>query len=132
MRLGKQNPESKTERNLGLRLSTNSHKNRKSRRTFTRHQIAHSKQPLLPASHASQKRTNLMLTAEKIACPAAKAALGLGPLPEKISTGEMLCTLGLFANKEAAAKTMRMIPRIKEGSSKSIRCWASKRLSDGA
>jgi uncharacterized protein (DUF169 family) len=62
----------------------------------------------------------LMLNAEKIACPAAKAALGLGPLVEKISTGEMLCTLGLFANKEAAAKTMRMIPRIKEGSAKAV------------
>ncbi|MCW4003065.1 MAG: DUF169 domain-containing protein [Candidatus Bathyarchaeota archaeon] len=62
----------------------------------------------------------LMLNAEKIACPAAKAALGLGPLAEKISTGEMLCTLGLFASKEAAAKTMRMIPRIKEGSAKAV------------
>jgi len=61
-----------------------------------------------------------MLTAEKIACPAAKAALGLGPLPEKISSGEMLCTLGLFMSKEAAAKTMSMIPRIKVGSTKAI------------
>jgi len=46
--------------------------------------------------------------------------LGLGPLAEKISTGEMLRTLGLFANKEAAAKTMLMIPRTKEGSTKAI------------
>ena len=68
----------------------------------------------------ARKGQTLMLNAEKIACPAAKAALGLGPLAEKISTGEMLCTLGLFANKEAAAKTMRMIPRIKEGSTKAI------------
>ena len=61
-----------------------------------------------------------MLTAENIACPAAKAALGLGPLPEKISTGEMLCTLGLFTSKEAAAKTMSMMPRIKLGSTKAV------------
>jgi uncharacterized protein (DUF169 family) len=68
----------------------------------------------------ARRGQTLMLNAEKIACPAAKAALGLGPLVEKISTGEMLCTLGLFANKEAAAKTMRMIPRIQEGSAKAV------------
>jgi uncharacterized protein (DUF169 family) len=68
----------------------------------------------------ARKGQTLMLTAENIACPAAKAALGLGPLPEKISTGEMLCTLGLFASKEAAAKTMRLIPRIKLGSTKAV------------
>jgi len=62
----------------------------------------------------------LMLTPEKIACPAAKAALGLGTLAEKISSGDMLCALGLFKNKEAAAKTMRMIPRIQEGSTKAV------------
>ena len=67
----------------------------------------------------ARKGQTLMLNAEKIACPAAKAALGLGPLAEKISTGEMLCTLGLFANKEAAAKTMRMMAK-KEGSVKAI------------
>ncbi len=68
---------------------------------------------------AKQGQT-LILNAEKMACPAAKAALGLGSLAEKISTGEMLCTLGLFANKEAAAKTMRMMPRIKEGTTKAV------------
>ena len=68
----------------------------------------------------AKKGQTLMLTAENIACPAAKAALGLGPLAEKISTGEMLCTLGLFMSKEAAAKTMSMIPRIKLGSTKAV------------
>jgi len=32
----------------------------------------------------ARKGQTLMITAENIACPAAKAALGLGPLPEKI------------------------------------------------
>ncbi|MGF3521955.1 MAG: DUF169 domain-containing protein, partial [Candidatus Bathyarchaeia archaeon] len=68
----------------------------------------------------ARKGQTLMLTAEKTACPAAKAALGFGPLPEKILTGEMLCTLGLFRSKEAAAKTMRMIPRIELGSTKAV------------
>ena len=68
----------------------------------------------------ARKGQTLMLTAEKIACPAAKAALGLGPLPEKISTGEMLCALGLFMSKDAAAKTMALIPRIKLGFTKAV------------
>jgi len=68
----------------------------------------------------AKRGQTLMLTADKIACPAAKAALGLGPLVEKISSGEMLCTLGLFTSKEAAAKTMSMIPRIKLGSVKAV------------
>jgi uncharacterized protein (DUF169 family) len=68
----------------------------------------------------AKKGQTLMIDAEKIACPAAKAALGLGPLVEKISSGEMLCTLGLFASKEAAAKTMQSIPRIKVGSVKAV------------
>jgi uncharacterized protein (DUF169 family) len=41
-------------------------------------------------------------------------------LPEKISTGEMLCVLGLFSNKAAAAKTMSMMPRIKLGAAKAV------------
>jgi uncharacterized protein (DUF169 family) len=68
----------------------------------------------------ARKGQTLMLTAEDLACPAAKAALGFAPLPEKISNGEMLCSLGLFMSKEAAAKTMRMIPKIKLGSTNAV------------
>lgn len=60
------------------------------------------------------------LTAENIACPAAAAALGLLPLPEKIRSGDMLKTLGLFESKEAAAQTMVQMPRIKLGEIKAI------------
>lgn len=68
----------------------------------------------------ARKGQTLMLTAEDLACPAAKAAIGFAPLPEKISTGEMLCTLGLFVSKQAAAKTMSMIPKIKLGATKAV------------
>ncbi|NWG11297.1 DUF169 domain-containing protein [Candidatus Bathyarchaeota archaeon] len=68
----------------------------------------------------ARKGQTLMMTAEDLACPAAKAALGFAPLPEKISTGEMLCTLGLFGSKAAAARTMKMIPRISLGSIKAV------------
>ncbi|MEM3549798.1 MAG: DUF169 domain-containing protein, partial [Candidatus Bathyarchaeia archaeon] len=68
----------------------------------------------------ARKGQTLMLTAEDFACPAAKAAFGLAPLPEKIASGEMLCSLGLFMTKGAAAKTMRLIPRIKIGETKAV------------
>lgn len=68
----------------------------------------------------ARKGQTLMLTAENMACPAAKAALGFAPLPEKISSGEMLHFLGLFMTKEAAAKTMSMIPRIERGTTKAV------------
>jgi uncharacterized protein (DUF169 family) len=60
------------------------------------------------------------LTAENIACPAAAAALGLMPLPEKISSGKMLKTLGLFESEEAAAKTMAQMSRMRLGEVKAI------------
>jgi len=60
------------------------------------------------------------LTSENIACPAAAAALGLMPLPEKISSGMMLKTLGLFESEEAAAKTMAQMSRMKLGEVKAI------------
>jgi uncharacterized protein (DUF169 family) len=68
----------------------------------------------------ARKGQTLMLTSEDLACPAAKAALGFAPLPEKISSGEMLCTLGLFQGKQAAAKTMSMTPKIKLGATKAV------------
>lgn len=60
------------------------------------------------------------LTSENIACPAAAAALGLMPLPDKISSGKMLKTLGLFESEEAAAKTMAQMSRVKLGEVKAI------------
>ena len=60
------------------------------------------------------------LTSENIACSAAAAALGLMPLPEKISSGKMLKTLGLFESEEAAAKTMVQMSRMKIGTVKAI------------
>jgi uncharacterized protein (DUF169 family) len=60
------------------------------------------------------------LTSENIACPAAAAALGLMLLPEKISSGKMLKTLGLFESEEAAATTMAQMSRMKLGEVKAI------------
>jgi uncharacterized protein (DUF169 family) len=60
------------------------------------------------------------LTQKNIACPAAAAAFGFSPLPEKISSGQMLETLGLFTSREAAATTMAQMPRIEQGKIKAI------------
>lgn len=68
----------------------------------------------------ARKGQTLMLKAEDLACPAAKAAFGFAPLPEKIASGDMLCSLGLYMTREAAAKTMSMIPRIKLGEAKAV------------
>jgi uncharacterized protein (DUF169 family) len=68
----------------------------------------------------AKKGKGATLTSENIACPAAAAALGLLPLPEKISSGDMLKTLGLFELKEAAARTMAQMPRLELGTFKAV------------
>jgi len=68
----------------------------------------------------AKKGKGATLTSENIACPAAAAALGLLPLPEKISSGEMLKTLGLFDSMEAAATTMAQMPRLEQGKIKAV------------
>jgi len=68
----------------------------------------------------AKKGKSLALTAKSISCPAAASSLGFLPIPEKISSGEMLKTLGLFASNEAAAKTMREMPRLELGKFKAV------------
>jgi uncharacterized protein (DUF169 family) len=68
----------------------------------------------------AKKGKSATLTRENIACPAAAAALGLLPLPEKISSGEMLKNLGLFDSMTAAAVTMAQMPRLEQGKIKAI------------
>ena len=68
----------------------------------------------------AKKGKGATLTSENIACPAAAAALGLLPLPEKISSGEMLKTLGLFESVTAAARTMAKMPRLELGTFKAV------------
>lgn len=61
----------------------------------------------------ARKGETLTLLPENLACPAAYAAFGFGSAARKISSGEMLLALGLYANKDAAAETMRTMPRLK-------------------
>ena len=65
----------------------------------------------------------IMLTSENIACPASAAAFGLKPLPEMLSSGQMLLNMGLFATAEAGSKAMESMTRLTQGEySKVILC----------
>ena len=63
----------------------------------------------------ARKGERIKLTAENITCPASASAFGLKPLPEKLKSGEMMSTMGLFGSPEAAAKTIALIPRLEQG-----------------
>lgn len=62
---------------------------------------------LLMRARKGETLTSLL---ENLACPATYAAFGFGQLPEKISSGEMLFALGLYANKDASVETMHTMP----------------------
>ena len=68
----------------------------------------------------AKKGTSFTLTKDSISCPAAAAAFGLLPLPEKIEKGTMLKALGLFDSEEAAAELMSKMPRLPLGGFKAV------------
>jgi uncharacterized protein (DUF169 family) len=68
-------------------------------------------QSLMMAKRGQQ----ILLTPENITCPAAASAFGFKPLPEKLASGEVMFTMGLFGNREAGAKTLGLMPRLKQG-----------------
>lgn len=57
----------------------------------------------------------ILLTTENITCPAAASAFGFKPLPEKLAGGDVMYSMGLFGNREAGAKTLDLMPRLKQG-----------------
>jgi len=59
-----------------------------------------------------------LLTAENITCPA--AALEFKPLPEKIKSGMMLKTLGVFESENTGALLMKKMPCLNPGEFKAI------------
>ena len=56
-----------------------------------------------------------ILTPEAISCPGAAAALGFKPLPPKLEGGDMLKSLGIFADSLLGARTIRAMPRVEMG-----------------
>lgn len=68
-------------------------------------------QALMEARYGAKR----LLSAENISCPAAAAAFGFKPLPEKLASGEMLVGYGIFASTEAGRETVRSMPRLAPG-----------------
>ena len=62
----------------------------------------------------------IIVTADNIACPASAAAFGLKPLPDMLSSGQMLYNMGLFATPEAGAKAMGGMTRLEQGEFSSL------------
>ena len=68
----------------------------------------------------AKKGRSVTLTRDSISCPAAAAAFGLLPLPEKIGKGTMLKALGLFDSEDAATELMAKMPRLPLGGYKAV------------
>lgn len=64
---------------------------------------------------SARRGEELLLTKENITCPAAAAACGFKPLPEKLQNGSMLQGYGIFKKKDAAKKVMNDMPRLAQG-----------------
>jgi uncharacterized protein (DUF169 family) len=65
----------------------------------------------------------LMLTPEKIACPAAKAALGLGSLAEKISSGRNVSHNWTFRKQRSCSQNNGAHTSNKRGLNKGCCSW---------
>lgn len=68
-------------------------------------------QALMEARYGAKR----LLSAENISCPAAAAAFGFKPLPEKLVSGEMLVGYGIFESKQAGQATVQSMPRLAQG-----------------
>lgn len=70
------------------------------------------------AIHEASEGEVLLIPMEKQACFAARAALGMAPLPEKVASGEVPHLHGLARSREVAARIMAEIPKLPPGSIK--------------
>ncbi len=67
--------------------------------------------------HMASLGAPLYISASNHACAAGKSSLGMGPLPEKVASGQMPYMHGLASSPESAARVMAEVPRLPEGSS---------------
>jgi uncharacterized protein (DUF169 family)/NAD-dependent dihydropyrimidine dehydrogenase PreA subunit len=66
--------------------------------------------------HVASLGAALHVPGEQHACAAAKAALGIAELPEKVRSGKIPYMHGLASSEEAAARIMAEVPRLPVGS----------------
>lgn len=63
---------------------------------------------------------HVLLSADNVTCPAAAAALGFAALPERLASGDMLVSLGIFGTAEAGRRTIEEMPRLETGRYKAV------------
>jgi len=80
------------------------------------------------AIHEASEGEVLLIPMEKQACFAARAALGMAPLPEKVASGEVPYLHGLARSREVAARIMAEIPKLPAGSIKATVVGALDRM----
>jgi uncharacterized protein (DUF169 family) len=68
----------------------------------------------------SREGNGLILTAENISCPAAAWALGFKMPPQKLSSGEMPASMGIFGSPDAAKNTLATMSRLEMGKYKMV------------
>lgn len=68
------------------------------------------------AIHTAGEGGVFVIPVEKQACFAARAALGMAPLPEKVASGQVPYLHGLARSQEVAARIMAEIPKLPPGS----------------
>lgn len=66
--------------------------------------------------HMASLGASLYLPGEMHACSAAKAALGIAELPEKVKSGKVPYMHGLAASQKIAARIMEEVPKLEPGS----------------
>lgn len=66
--------------------------------------------------HMASLGASIHVPAKQHACAAAKAALGISALPEKVASGQIPHMHGLAASEAAAARVMAEVPRLPVGS----------------
>ncbi|OPY25571.1 MAG: hypothetical protein A4E23_00042 [Methanomethylovorans sp. PtaU1.Bin073] len=81
---------------------------------FTDTYDAMSKSRYCQALMRAGKGEKVLITADNITCPASAAAFGLKPLPEMLSSGQMMFKMGLFESPDAARHAMEGMTRLEQ------------------
>jgi uncharacterized protein (DUF169 family) len=88
--------------------------------TFTGAYDAGAKSRYCQALMRAGNGEKVLLAAENISCPASAAAFGLKPLPDMLSSGQMMFKMGLFESPDAARNAMEGMTRLEQGKYASI------------
>ncbi|MDW7731793.1 MAG: DUF169 domain-containing protein [Methanolobus sp.] len=83
--------------------------------TFTGAYDAMTKSRYCQGLMTAGKGEKVLITADNITCPASATAFGLKPLPEMLSSGQMMFKMGLFESPDSASNAMEGMTRLEQG-----------------